>query len=87
MGQLLLLRIRASGQMSERVCFNDDVAKVDSSFSNDAVPLHHFHLGEDIFAAVTYFATAVQVHRRQYKRDENNRLFPTKRGVCMSSVL
>ncbi|GFT43771.1 hypothetical protein NPIL_642371 [Nephila pilipes] len=71
---------------SKRICFNDET-KLDSSFPDDAVPPHHFHLGEDIFDAMTYFATAVKVHIRQYKRDENNRLFPTKRGVCMSSVL
>ncbi|GFS53334.1 hypothetical protein NPIL_9211 [Nephila pilipes] len=71
---------------SERVCFNDDDddTKVDSSFSDDAVPQHHFHLGQDIYAAVTYFANAVQIHLRQYGRNDNNRLFPTKRGVCMS---
>ncbi|GFT51346.1 hypothetical protein NPIL_214131 [Nephila pilipes] len=67
---------------SERVCFNDDGdTKVDSSFSDDAVPLHHFHLGQDIYVAVTYFANAVQIHLRQYGRDDNNRLFPTKRGM------
>ncbi|GFT29152.1 hypothetical protein NPIL_661171, partial [Nephila pilipes] len=68
---------------SERVCFNDDDddTKVDSSFSDDAVPQHHFHLGQDIYAAVTYFANAVQIHLRQYGRNDNNRLFPTKRGV------
>ncbi|GFT39663.1 hypothetical protein NPIL_539041 [Nephila pilipes] len=71
---------------SERVCFNDDDddTKVDSSFSDDAVPLHHFHLGQDIYAAVTYFANAVQIHLRQYGRNDNNRLFPTKRGVSYS---
>ncbi|GFT92784.1 hypothetical protein NPIL_432181 [Nephila pilipes] len=67
---------------SERVCFNDDDdTKVDSSFSDDAVPLHHFHLGQDIYAAVTYFANGVQIHLRQYGREDNNRLFPTKRGM------
>ncbi|GFT84199.1 hypothetical protein NPIL_174161, partial [Nephila pilipes] len=67
---------------SERVCFNDDDdTKVDSSFSDDAVPLHHFHLGQDIYAAVTYFANGVQIHLRQYGRNDNNRLFPTKRGM------
>ncbi|GFQ90484.1 PC4 domain-containing protein [Trichonephila clavata] len=71
---------------AKRVCFNND-AKLDSSFSDNAVPPHHFHLGQDIYAAVTYFATSVQVHLRQYGRDENNRLYPTKKGVCMSPVL
>ncbi|GFT25540.1 hypothetical protein NPIL_37721 [Nephila pilipes] len=67
---------------SERVCFNDDDdTKVDSFFSDDAVPLHHFHLGQEIYAAVTYFANAVQIHLRQYGRNDNNRPFPTKRGV------
>ncbi|GFT73710.1 hypothetical protein NPIL_580011, partial [Nephila pilipes] len=65
---------------NKRTCFNDET-KLDSSFLDDAVPPHHFHLGEDNYAAVTYFATAVQVHLRQYKRNENNRLFPTKSGV------
>ncbi|GFS78322.1 hypothetical protein NPIL_299661 [Nephila pilipes] len=65
---------------SERVYFNDDDTKIDSSFSDDAVPLHHFHLGQDIYAEVTYFANAVQIHLSQYGRDHNNRLFPTKRG-------
>ncbi|GFS71597.1 hypothetical protein NPIL_620291 [Nephila pilipes] len=52
---------------SERVCFNDDDdTKVDSSFSDDAVPLHHFHLCQDIYATVTYFANAAQIHLRQY---------------------
>ncbi|GFT24423.1 hypothetical protein TNCV_3252561 [Trichonephila clavipes] len=51
-----------------------------------AVPPHHFHLGKDIYAAVTYFATSFQVHLRQYTRDENNRLYPTKKGICMSTV-
>ncbi|GFQ74579.1 hypothetical protein TNCT_663281 [Trichonephila clavata] len=63
---------------SKRVCFNND-AKLDSSFSDNAVPLHHFHLGKDINAAVTYFASSVQVHLRQYGRDENNRLYSTKK--------
>ncbi|GFU20305.1 hypothetical protein NPIL_704911 [Nephila pilipes] len=64
----------------ERVCFNDDDdTKVDSSFSDDAVPLHHFHLGQDIYAAETYFSNAVQIHLRQYGRDHNNHLFPTKK--------
>ncbi|GFT32238.1 PC4 domain-containing protein [Trichonephila clavipes] len=71
---------------TKRVCFNKD-DKLDSSFSESAVPPHHFHLGHDIYAAVTYFATSVQVHLRQYSRDENNRLYPTKKGVCMSTVL
>ncbi|GFT24904.1 integrase catalytic domain-containing protein [Nephila pilipes] len=65
---------------SKRFCSNDET-KLYSSFPDNAVPPNHFHLGEDIFAAVTYFATAVQVHLRQYKRDENNRLFPTKRAT------
>ncbi|GFS85262.1 hypothetical protein NPIL_447301 [Nephila pilipes] len=59
----------------KRMCFNDET-KLDSSFPDDAVPPHRFHLGE-----VTYFATVVQVHLRQYKRNETNRLFPTKSGV------
>ncbi|GFT83496.1 hypothetical protein NPIL_592071 [Nephila pilipes] len=73
---------------SERVCFNDDDddTKVDSSFSDDAVPLHHFHLGQDIYAAVTYFANAVQIHLRQYGRNDNNRLFPTKRGMTSETL-
>ncbi|GFY53793.1 PC4 domain-containing protein [Trichonephila inaurata madagascariensis] len=29
----------------------------------------------------------VQVHLRLYKRDGNNRLFPTKSGVCFSPML
>ncbi|GFX81610.1 uncharacterized protein TNCV_4179501 [Trichonephila clavipes] len=70
---------------TKRVCFNKD-EKLDSSFSESAVPPHHFHLGHDIYAAVTYFATSVQVHLRQYSRDENNRLYPTKKG-SMSTVL
>ncbi|GFT69856.1 hypothetical protein NPIL_257711, partial [Nephila pilipes] len=65
---------------SKGVFFNYDT-KEDSSFSDNAVPLHHFHLGQDIYAAVTYFANVVQIHLRQYRRDENNRLFPTKRGM------
>ncbi|GFS66925.1 hypothetical protein NPIL_418031 [Nephila pilipes] len=69
---------------SERVCFNDDDdTKVDSSFSDDAVPLHLFYLGQDIYAAVTYFANGVQIHLRQYGREDNNRLFPTKRGMFL----
>ncbi|GFV92195.1 hypothetical protein TNCV_1896311 [Trichonephila clavipes] len=68
---------------NKRVCFSDDI-KSDSSFPDDAVPPHHFHLGQDVYAAVTYFATSMQVHLRHYKRDGNNRLFPTKRGVCVS---
>ncbi|GFT76035.1 hypothetical protein NPIL_198211 [Nephila pilipes] len=73
---------------SERVCFNDDDddTKVDSSFSDDAVPLHHFHLGQDIYAAVTYFANAVQIHLRQYGRDDNNSLFPPKRGMNLAKL-
>ncbi|GFU38123.1 hypothetical protein NPIL_148381, partial [Nephila pilipes] len=47
---------------AKRMCFNDD--HLDSSSIDYAVPLHHFHLGEDIFAAMTYFATVVQVHLR-----------------------
>ncbi|GFS65873.1 hypothetical protein NPIL_490211 [Nephila pilipes] len=75
-----------SNMSAKRVCLNKDT-KQDSSFSDSAVPAHHFHLQQDIYAAVTYFATSVQVHLRQYTRDENNRLFPTKKGVCMSPVL
>ncbi|GFT04071.1 hypothetical protein NPIL_331091 [Nephila pilipes] len=75
-----------SNMSAKRVCLNKD-AKLDSSFSDSAVPPHHFHLGQDIYAVVTYFATSVQVHLRQYTRDENNRLYPTKKGVCMSPVL
>ncbi|GFQ82422.1 PC4 domain-containing protein [Trichonephila clavata] len=71
---------------AKRVCFNKD-AKLDSSFSDSAIPPHHFHLGQDIYAAVTYFAFSMQVHLRQYGRDENNRLYPAKKGVCMSPVL
>ncbi|GFU45310.1 hypothetical protein NPIL_85571 [Nephila pilipes] len=41
---------------AKRMCFNDDT-KLDSSFPDDPIPPHHFHLGEDIYAAVTYFAT------------------------------
>ncbi|GFX25513.1 hypothetical protein TNCV_1407791 [Trichonephila clavipes] len=63
---------------TQRVCFNKD-EKLDSSFSESAVPPHHLHLGHDIYAAVTYFATSVQVHLRQYSRDENNRLYATKK--------
>ncbi|GFU01579.1 hypothetical protein NPIL_134201 [Nephila pilipes] len=70
---------------TKRVCFNKD-AKLDSSFSDSAVTPHHFHLGQDIYAVVTYFATSVQVHLRQYTRDENNRLYPTKKGVFESLV-
>ncbi|GFS70111.1 hypothetical protein TNCV_2199551 [Trichonephila clavipes] len=58
---------------TKRMCFNkDDSSKLDSSFSESTVPPHHSHLGHDIYAAVTYFATSVQVHLRQYSRDENN---------------
>ncbi|GFT04580.1 hypothetical protein NPIL_260681 [Nephila pilipes] len=32
---------------NKRMCFNDET-KLDSSFLDDAVPPHHFHLGEDI---------------------------------------
>ncbi|GFR32083.1 PC4 domain-containing protein [Trichonephila clavata] len=71
---------------AKSVCFNKD-AKLDSFFSDSAVPPHHFHLGQDIYAAVTYFASSVQVHLQQYGRDENNQLYPTKKGVCMSPVL
>ncbi|GFU57415.1 hypothetical protein NPIL_257641 [Nephila pilipes] len=71
---------------SKRVCFNYDT-KEDSSFSDDTVPLHHFHLGQDIYATVTYFANVVQIHLHQYRKDENNCLFPSKRGMCMSPVL
>ncbi|GFU40787.1 putative mariner transposase [Nephila pilipes] len=70
---------------NKRTCFNDET-KLDSSFSDEAVPLHHFHLGQDIYAAVTYFAIAVQIHLRQYGRDDNNRLFPTKRGMPAFSL-
>ncbi|GFX78918.1 PC4 domain-containing protein [Trichonephila clavipes] len=68
----------SNNSSNKRVCFSEDI-KPDSSFPDDAVPLHHFHLGQDVYAAVTYFATSVQVHLRHYKRDGNNRLFPTKR--------
>ncbi|GFS98542.1 PC4 domain-containing protein [Trichonephila clavipes] len=71
---------------NKRVCFSEDT-KSDSSFSDDTIPPHHFHLGQDVYAAVTYFASMVQVHLRLYKRDGNNRLFPTKRGVCFSPML
>ncbi|GFU22559.1 uncharacterized protein NPIL_305661 [Nephila pilipes] len=64
----------------------DTDAKLDYSFSDSAVPPHHFHLGQDIYAVVTYFATSVQVHLRQYTRDENNRLYPTKKGVFNLTV-
>ncbi|GFR32218.1 hypothetical protein TNCT_647691 [Trichonephila clavata] len=45
-------RMANSPNMSaKRVCFNKD-AKLDSSFSDNAIPPHHFHLGQDIYAAV-----------------------------------
>ncbi|GFX28839.1 PC4 domain-containing protein [Trichonephila clavipes] len=74
---------------NKRVCFSEDTKSdsSDSSFSDDNIPPHHFHLGQDFYAAATYFATMVQVHLRLYKRDGNNRLFPTKRGVCFSPML
>ncbi|GFX42652.1 PC4 domain-containing protein [Trichonephila clavipes] len=71
---------------NKRVCFSEDI-KSDSFFPDDAVPPHHFHLGQDVYAAVTYFATSVQVHLRHYKRDGSNRLFATERGVCLSPML
>ncbi|GFU41226.1 hypothetical protein NPIL_661891 [Nephila pilipes] len=55
---------------SKRICFNDET-KLD--FPDDAVPPHHFHLGEDIFAVMTYFSTMAQVHLRQYKRDQERK--------------
>ncbi|GFS79424.1 PC4 domain-containing protein [Trichonephila clavipes] len=61
--------------------------KSDASFPDDGIPPHHFHLGQGVYVAVTYFSTSVQVHLRHYKRDGNNRLFPTKRGVCLSPML
>ncbi|GFU67337.1 hypothetical protein TNCV_2372291 [Trichonephila clavipes] len=64
---------------NKRVCFLSEDTKSDSSFSDDTIPPHHFHLGRDVYAAVTYFASMVQVHLRLYKRDGNNRLFPTKK--------
>ncbi|GFV43137.1 hypothetical protein TNCV_2420401 [Trichonephila clavipes] len=69
---------------NKRVYFSEDI-KSDFSFPDDAVPPHHFHLGQDVYAAVTYLATSVQL--RHYKRDGNNRMFPTKRGVCLSPML
>ncbi|GFV82615.1 PC4 domain-containing protein [Trichonephila clavipes] len=71
---------------NKRVCFSEDT-KSDSCFPDDAIPPHHFHLGQDVYAAVIYFSTSVQVHLRHYTRDENNRLFPTKRVVCLSPML
>ncbi|GFT40527.1 hypothetical protein NPIL_215301 [Nephila pilipes] len=51
------------------------------------IPPHHLTWVKTFFAVVTYFATAVQVHLRQYKRNENNRLFfPTNLGVCEPTV-
>ncbi|GFU96068.1 hypothetical protein TNCV_3776081 [Trichonephila clavipes] len=41
---------------TKRVCFNKD-EKLDSSFSECCSTPHHFHLGHDIYAAVTYFTT------------------------------
>ncbi|GFU29449.1 hypothetical protein NPIL_73401 [Nephila pilipes] len=38
-----------SNMSAKRVCLNKD-AKLDSSFSDSAVPPHHFHLGQDIYA-------------------------------------
>ncbi|GFX95152.1 hypothetical protein TNCV_3606111 [Trichonephila clavipes] len=74
----------SSNGSNKRVCFNED-NKTDSSFPDNAVSPHYFHLGQDVYAAVKCFATMVQVHLRLYKRDRegNNRLFPTKRGVCV----
>ncbi|GFT45905.1 hypothetical protein NPIL_640751 [Nephila pilipes] len=76
--------INPNNASSKRICFNDET-KLDSSFFDETVPPHNLNLGEDIYAAVTYFATTV--HLRQYKRNENNQLFPTKRGICMLPVL
>ncbi|GFX60950.1 PC4 domain-containing protein [Trichonephila clavipes] len=72
---------------NKRVCFSERYQVRDSSFSDDTIPPHHFHLGQDVYGALTYFATMVQVHLRLCKRDGNNRLFPTKRGVCFLPML
>ncbi|GFX76176.1 uncharacterized protein TNCV_2144801 [Trichonephila clavipes] len=45
---------------TKRVCFDKD-DRLDSFFSDSAVAPHNFHLGQDMDAAVTYFATSVQV--------------------------
>ncbi|GFT80616.1 retrovirus-related Pol polyprotein from transposon TNT 1-94 [Nephila pilipes] len=57
---------------NKRTSFNDET-KLDSSFLDDAVPPHHFHLGEDIYAAVTYFAT--EVHLQNDSPSEPKEIF------------
>ncbi|GFS94369.1 hypothetical protein NPIL_88861 [Nephila pilipes] len=46
-----------SNMSAKRVCLNK-VAKLDSSFSDSAVPPHHFHWEQDIYAVVMF--TSVQ---------------------------
>ncbi|GFW81612.1 hypothetical protein TNCV_2882891 [Trichonephila clavipes] len=69
---------------NKRVCFSEDT-KSDSSFSDDTIPPHHFHLGQDVYAAVTYFATMVQVHLRLYKEMGIIDCFQLKE-VCVSRL-
>ncbi|GFV08215.1 hypothetical protein TNCV_326501 [Trichonephila clavipes] len=70
---------------NKRVCFSEDT-KSDSSFSDYTIPPHHFHLGQDVYAAVTYFATMVQVHLRLYKRDGNKIDCFQLKEVCVSRL-
>ncbi|GBN29705.1 hypothetical protein AVEN_51379-1 [Araneus ventricosus] len=65
-------------------------AKKPSTFNNtggftaDSIPQHHYHLGEDIYAMVSDFGDALNVHIRKFRTNENSRIFPTKNGDSFS---
>ncbi|GFS64651.1 hypothetical protein NPIL_431231 [Nephila pilipes] len=63
---------------SKRVCFNYDT-KEDSSFFDDTVPLHHFLLSQDIYAAKTYFANTAHAAGDKREMRSFSRLHPGHR--------
>ncbi|GFY78714.1 hypothetical protein TNIN_49521 [Trichonephila inaurata madagascariensis] len=69
---------------NKRVCFSEDT-KSDSSFSDDSVPPRHFHLGQDVYASVTYFATMHPnvIFQRYFKKKDYSKKFVS--GTCVLS--
>jgi len=48
--------------------------------------LASFALGNDRFVVVDVFNGNVQVHIRQYEKDDKGKLFPTKSGICLTAT-
>lgn len=57
------------------------------SSTNSTLPNHQHHLGGMNYVAVTYFSGSLLIHLREYLHAENGDLYPTKKGITISSSL